>query len=54
MTKNEAMSRKLWAEAAKGEAWAIREIMDRIDGKPKQTIEQDVENTIRVEREIID
>jgi len=40
MSKSEAISRKLWAEASKGEAWAIREIMDRMDGKPKQIVDQ--------------
>ena len=29
---------KLVKEAMKGEAWAIKEIADRLDGKPAQTI----------------
>ena len=41
MTKKEAISRRLWAEASKGEAWAVREILDRIDGRPKQVSEID-------------
>jgi len=54
MSKTEAISRKLWAEASKGEAWAIREIMDRIDGKPTQKVESTVDNTINVQHEVID
>lgn len=30
---------KLLDQAAKGEAWAIRELADRLDGKPKQQTE---------------
>jgi len=44
MSKMEAISRKLWAEASKGESWAIREIFDRIDGKPKQIVDQTTRN----------
>jgi hypothetical protein len=40
LTKKEAVARKLWAEAAKGQPWAINALMDRLDGKPKQVVDQ--------------
>ena len=40
LTKKEAVARKLWAEAAKGQPWAINALMDRLDGKPKQAVDQ--------------
>ena len=40
ITKKEAICRKLISEAAKGEQWAINALMDRIDGKPKQVVDQ--------------
>jgi len=39
MTKMEAVSRKLWAEAARGESWAIKELIDRMDGKPQAYVD---------------
>lgn len=54
ISKMEAISRKLWAEASKGEAWAIRELLDRIDGKPKQNIVSENESKIVIEHEIAD
>lgn len=50
MEKKEAVARKLWAEAAKGEAWAINALMDRIDGKPRQSIDQTVDHTSKGEK----
>ena len=44
LTKKEAVARKLWGEAAKGEAWAINALMDRLDGKPRQVIDQNNRN----------
>ena len=41
MEKKEAVARKLWQEAAKGEAWAVNALMDRMDGKPRQVAEVD-------------
>lgn len=40
MEKKEAITRKLVAEAANGEQWAINALMDRTDGKPKQIVDQ--------------
>ena len=40
-TRKEIISRRLISEAAKGEAWAINALMDRIDGKPRQVSEID-------------
>ena len=43
--------------AADGEAWAVRELADRLDGKPTQTIAGDQDNPLtligRIERAII-
>lgn len=33
------LARKLMAEASKGEAWAIKELIDRLDGKAIQQTE---------------
>ena len=49
ITKKEAVARKLWAEASKGQPWAINALMDRLDGKPKQVIDQTIE-TMEVPR----
>jgi hypothetical protein len=49
---------QLLDQAAAGEAWAIRELADRLDGKPSQTLASDPDNPFtlvaKVEREIID
>ena len=42
MTKREAIARKVWQEASKGENWAINMLMDRIDGKPRQMTDIDL------------
>ena len=39
---------KLLDEAAKGEAWAVKELGDRIDGKSVQPIEADVDASLTV------
>jgi len=44
MSRMEAMSYKLWSEASKGHQWAITALMDRIDGKPKQIVDQTTRN----------
>ena len=48
---------KLLDLAAAGEAWAIKELADRLDGKPAQTVAGDPENPLtfigRVERVIV-
>ena len=36
--KARAIADKLVSEALKGEAWAIQQVMDRMDGKPAQAI----------------
>ena len=38
---------KLLDEAAKGEAWAIAMLADRLDGKPGQSIEMNVTRDVR-------
>lgn len=49
---------KLLDLAAAGEAWAIKELRDTLDGKPAQTIAGDEDNPItlisRIERVIVD
>ena len=56
MTRKEAVARILWREAAKGEAWAINAIMDRMDGKPKQSLDHttDGEKIESITRVIVD
>lgn len=54
VTKKEAICRRLYAEAAKGEQWAINALMDRIDGKPTQKVESKNDNIITIEHEIAD
>lgn len=44
MTKKEAICRKLLKLASEGEKWAIEALMDRIDGKPKQIVDQTTRN----------
>lgn len=39
VTKLRTIAEKLVEAAESGEAWAIREIADRVDGKPMQAIE---------------
>ena len=43
-----AAAEKLLDEAAKGEAWAVKELGDRIDGKSVQPIEGSVDATLQV------
>ena len=38
MTKREALLRKVYERAFKGESWAVHFIADRTEGKPKQEI----------------
>jgi len=40
-------------EAHKGEAWAIKEIADRLDGKPATVVSGDDENPIKHEALVI-
>lgn len=48
---------QLVAAAVKGEQWALRELGDRVDGKPAQVIAGDSENPLevvnRIERAIV-
>lgn len=41
LTRQEALSQKLWALALAGDVAAIRYIFDRIDGKPRQSVDLD-------------
>lgn len=49
------VAEKLIEEAENGEAWAVKEIMDRIDGKPKQEsdVNTNIKGTLRLEKEIV-
>lgn len=40
MAKKEAIMRVLIREASNGQQWAINALMDRVDGKPKQIVDQ--------------
>jgi hypothetical protein len=44
MEKKEAICRRLLLLASQGERWAIEALMDRIDGKPKQIVDQNNKN----------
>lgn len=58
LTKKEAVARRLWSEAAKGQSWAIMALMDRMDGKPKQEVQQDITSGGKeiktITREVVD
>lgn len=54
MERKEEIVRKIYEEAANGEAWAINALMDRADGKPVQHVESTNENKLIIEHEIID
>ena len=43
LTRKEAIARILYQEAGRGQSWAINAIMDRMDGKPRQAIDQTVQ-----------
>lgn len=40
--KLRAIAKRLLDEAEKGEAWAVKEVADRLDGKPTQIMDVDV------------
>ena len=44
-----ATAEKLLDEAAKGEPWAVRELADRLDGKPHQSVSGENGGPIRFE-----
>jgi len=39
MKRKEALARKIWKLALKGEDWAIRYIYNRLDGRPRQSLD---------------
>ena len=45
MEKKEAIMRVLVREASNGQQWAVNALMDRIEGKPRQQIEQTIQTT---------
>lgn len=45
ISRKEALAKKLWAMALSGDITAIRYIYDRIDGKPDQYHQLDMEHT---------
>ena len=42
--KREALCRKMIKLAFDGESWALREVFDRLYGKPKQVVDQTTRN----------
>ncbi len=42
ITRKQAVARKLWAMATAGDVVALKYLYDRLDGKPLQTIEANV------------
>ena len=53
LEKREALCRKLIDIAFQGEAWAFREVFDRLYGKPIAKVEQKGETVVRIEEEIV-
>lgn len=47
-TKYEHVCRLAWADAEAGDASARREIVDRLEGKPKERIEQEGETVVKI------
>ena len=45
-----SIAKKIITESKKGEPWAIKELLDRTEGKPKQALEHsgDPDNPVRV------
>ena len=58
MSKKEAICRILYKEASEGNSWAVKELIDRIEGRPRQQTDMDItsggESITNVTREIID
>lgn len=52
ITRAEAIAQRLWLMAMKGDIAALKYIYDRIDGKPLQQIQADVESDNRIEIKI--
>lgn len=50
--KKKIVARKLWEIAQKGDVTAIKELGNRIDGMPKQTIAGDSENPLALNIDI--
>jgi hypothetical protein len=46
MDKKEALCRKLVKMAFDGESWAFNALMDRVDGKPTQKVEAEIQAEI--------
>ena len=53
----DALADQLVAAAASGEAWALKEVGDRLDGKPAQVIAGDSDSPLqmiqRIERSVV-
>lgn len=43
------VAEKLVECAKNGEGWAIKEIADRIEGKPQQTVEQKIDASVNIQ-----
>lgn len=55
MEKREALMRKLVKAAFDGEQWAMNAVMDRIDGKPTQKVDQTNKNlTVHINQDDAD
>lgn len=47
--KLRSAAEKLLALASAGEPWAVKELADRLDGKPKQSVDAQVDATLNVQ-----
>ncbi|MBF0196855.1 MAG: hypothetical protein HQL32_04060 [Planctomycetes bacterium] len=57
LPKKEAVLRKVYTEALAGERWAIEFIADRTEGKPHQSVSQEVSGEMpiaRIKRVMVD
>ena len=56
MSRKEAIAQKAWALALAGDLAAIKYIYDRIDGRPKESVDLsgDVDHTVRIDRVLYD
>jgi hypothetical protein len=47
-TRADRLAEQLWSMAEAGDKQAVQYIIDRLDGKPKERIEQDGETVVRI------
>ena len=53
ITRKQAIAQKLWSMAMKGDVAALKYLYDRVDGKPLQQIEADINTDFDTSFEIV-